>query len=137
MSITYKEAGVNIDAANAATERIKKLARSTFNINVMSEIGSFGGMFNAKFDDTREPVLVASCDGVGTKLKVAFALNRHVSIGTDLVAKASGDGRTIGVSIAGPLGVNALLFKKMQCSLCSIVLLAQLFQCFIVRRLCC
>jgi phosphoribosylformylglycinamidine cyclo-ligase len=91
MSITYKDAGVNIDAANAATERIKKLARSTFNINVMSEIGSFGGMFNAKFDDTREPVLVASCDGVGTKLKIAFAMNSHVSIGTDLVSACVGD----------------------------------------------
>jgi phosphoribosylformylglycinamidine cyclo-ligase len=91
MAITYKDAGVNIDAANAATERITKLARSTFNINVLSEIGSFGGMFNAKFDDTREPVLVASCDGVGTKLKLAFETGIHNTIGYDLVSACVGD----------------------------------------------
>lgn len=91
MSITYKDAGVNIDAANAATERIKKLARSTFNINVMSEIGSFGGMFNGSFDDTRSPVLVASCDGVGTKLKIAFETGIHNTIGYDLVSACVGD----------------------------------------------
>jgi phosphoribosylformylglycinamidine cyclo-ligase len=88
---TYKDAGVNIDAANQATERIKKLARSTFNINVLSEIGSFGGMYNGSFDDTRSPVLVASCDGVGTKLKVAFAMGIHNTIGYDLVSACVGD----------------------------------------------
>ncbi len=91
MAITYKDAGVDIDAANAATERIKKMARSTFNINVLSEIGSFGGMFNAKFDDAREPVLVASCDGVGTKLKLAFETGIHNTVGYDLVSACVGD----------------------------------------------
>ena len=57
--IKYKDAGVDIDAANRATERIKRLARSTFNENVLSEIGGFGGMFNGRFADTRDPVLVA------------------------------------------------------------------------------
>src|SRR5262245_14533721 len=84
--LRYKDAGVDIDAANLATERIKKLARSTFNENVFSEIGGFGGMFNGVFPDTREPVLVASCDGVGTKLKVAFATGVHNTVSNDLVA---------------------------------------------------
>lgn len=90
-SITYKDAGVNIDAANQATARIKKLARSTFNENVMSEIGSFGGMFSGLFSDIREPVLVSSCDGVGTKLKAAFATGIHNTIGHDLVAHCVND----------------------------------------------
>jgi phosphoribosylformylglycinamidine cyclo-ligase len=88
---TYKDAGVDIDAANHATERIKKLARSTYNINVLSDIGSFGGMFSGSFDDTRSPVLVASCDGVGTKLKVAFETGIHNTIGYDLVSACIGD----------------------------------------------
>ena len=90
-SIRYKDAGVDIDAANRATEQIKKLARSTFNENVFSEIGGFGGMFNGIFPDTREPVLVSSCDGVGTKLKVAFATGVHNTIGHDLVAHCVND----------------------------------------------
>ncbi len=90
-SVTYKDAGVDIDAANHATERIKKLARSTYNINVLSDIGSFGGMFDGTFDDTRSPVLVASCDGVGTKLKIAFELGIHNTVGYDLVSACIGD----------------------------------------------
>jgi phosphoribosylformylglycinamidine cyclo-ligase len=89
--ITYKDAGVDIDAANIATARIKKLARTTFNENVMSEIGSFGGMFNGVFSDVREPVLVASCDGVGTKLKIAFAMGIHDTVGCDLVSHCIND----------------------------------------------
>ncbi len=89
--IKYKDAGVDIDAANRATERIKKLARSTFNENVLSEIGGFGGMFNGTFADSREPVLVASCDGVGTKIKIAFATGIHNTVGADLVAHCVND----------------------------------------------
>src|SRR5215510_9850858 len=89
--IRYKDAGVDIDAANRATEQIEKLARSTFNENVLSEIGGFGGMFNGVFPDTREPVLVSSCDGVGTKLKVAFATGVHNTVGHDLVAHCVND----------------------------------------------
>jgi phosphoribosylformylglycinamidine cyclo-ligase len=90
-SYTYRRAGVDIDAANTATARIKKLARTTFNENVISEIGGFGGMFNGIFSDIREPVLVSSCDGVGTKLKVAFAMNVHNTIGYDLVGHCIND----------------------------------------------
>src|SRR2546430_17001598 len=81
---TYRDAGVDIDAANRATERIKELARATFNTRTLSEIGSFGGMFDGAFSEMRAPVLVASADGVGTKLKVAFATGIHNTIGRDL-----------------------------------------------------
>lgn len=83
--VTYSDAGVNIDAANEATEKIKKLALSTFNARTLSEIGSFGGMFDGSFPSMGQPVLVASADGVGTKLKIAFLTNRHDTIGRDLV----------------------------------------------------
>src|SRR5713226_454392 len=82
---TYSDAGVDIDAANRATAKIKELARATFNARTLSEIGSFGGMFDGAFPEMRQPVLVASADGVGTKLKVAFATGVHNSIGRDLV----------------------------------------------------
>src|SRR5256885_4279689 len=84
-AVTYADAGVNIDAANRATEKIKELARSTFNARTLSEIGSFGGMFDGAFPNMRQPVLVASADGGGTKLKIAFATGIHNSIGRDLV----------------------------------------------------
>src|SRR5215831_9622213 len=82
---TYADAGVDIDAANRATEKIKELARRTFNARTLSDIGSFGGMFDGAFPGLRQPVLVASADGVGTKLKIAFATNVHDTIGCDLV----------------------------------------------------
>ena len=82
---TYASAGVDIDAANRATEKIKELARTTFNARTLSEIGSFGGMFDGAFPGMRAPVLVASADGVGTKLKIAFATGIHDTIGRDLV----------------------------------------------------
>ena len=81
----YKHSGVDIDAGNAAVKRIKELARTTFTPNVLSEIGSFGGLFRLDVARHRDPVLVASADGVGTKLKVAFLLGRHDSVGADLV----------------------------------------------------
>ncbi len=90
-SISYKDAGVNIDAANDTTARIKQIARRTFNERVLSDIGSFGGMFSAAFTDTRDPVLVASCDGVGTKLKIAFAAGIHNTVGYDLVSHCFND----------------------------------------------
>jgi phosphoribosylformylglycinamidine cyclo-ligase len=82
---TYRDAGVDIDAANRATAKIKELARGTFNARTLSEIGSFGGMFDGAFPEMRQPVLVASADGVGTKLKIAFATGIHNTIGRDLV----------------------------------------------------
>ncbi len=83
--ITYSDAGVSIDAANVAVERIKRMARSTFNAQTLSDIGSFGGMFDAAFPGLIAPVLVASADGVGTKLKVAFMTGKHDTVGRDLV----------------------------------------------------
>ncbi len=90
-SISYKDAGVNIDAANDAVARIKKLANTTFNENVLSNIGSFGGMFSGMFPNMHEPVLVASADGVGTKLKIAFLTGIHNTVGHDLVSHCIGD----------------------------------------------
>jgi phosphoribosylformylglycinamidine cyclo-ligase len=81
----YRHSGVDIDAGNAAVRRIKELARSTFTPGVLSEIGSFGGLFHLDAARYRDPVLVASADGVGTKLKVAFMSGRHDTVGTDLV----------------------------------------------------
>jgi phosphoribosylformylglycinamidine cyclo-ligase len=83
--ITYKDAGVNIDKANAAVKRIRDLARPTYTPGVLSDIGSFGGMFACNFEGVTEPVLVSSTDGVGTKLKVAMMMNRHNTVGGDLV----------------------------------------------------
>ena len=82
---TYASAGVDIDAANRATDKIKELARATFNARTLSEIGSFGGMFDGAFPGMGRPVLVASADGVGTKLKIAFVTGIHNTIGRDLV----------------------------------------------------
>ncbi|HET6863359.1 MAG TPA: phosphoribosylformylglycinamidine cyclo-ligase [Pyrinomonadaceae bacterium] len=84
-SISYSDAGVDIDAATRTTDRIKELARTTFNQRTLSEIGSFGGMFDGAFPSMSQPVLVASADGVGTKLKIAFATGVHHTVGRDLV----------------------------------------------------
>jgi phosphoribosylformylglycinamidine cyclo-ligase len=81
----YKASGVDIDAGNETVRRIRGLARSTFTSGVLSEIGSFGGLFRLQPGQYRDPVLVASADGVGTKLKVAFLAQRHDTIGRDLV----------------------------------------------------
>ena len=81
----YKSSGVDIDAGNETVRRIKQLAKSTFTPGVLSEIGSFGGLFKLDTSAWTEPVLVSSADGVGTKLKVAFMANQHTTIGVDLV----------------------------------------------------
>jgi len=82
---SYRDAGVNIDAGNETVRRIKSLARGTFTPGVLSEIGSFGGLFRLDRERYQEPVLVSSADGVGTKLKVAFMTGRHDTVGADLV----------------------------------------------------
>ena len=84
-SISYSDAGVSIDNANLAVAKIKEFAKTTFNQRTLTEIGSFGGMFSAAFPEMTEPILVASADGVGTKLKIAFLANTHNTIGQDLV----------------------------------------------------
>src|SRR5712671_3624544 len=81
----YRQAGVDIDAGNETVRRIKSLARSTFTPGVLSDIGSFGGLFGLDRARFQEPVLVSSADGVGTKLKVAFMTGRHDTVGADLV----------------------------------------------------
>jgi phosphoribosylformylglycinamidine cyclo-ligase len=81
----YKSAGVDIDAGNETVRRIKSLAKSTFTPGVLSEIGSFGGLFRLDAGAWKDPILVSSADGVGTKLKIAFLANEHRTIGVDLV----------------------------------------------------
>ncbi len=96
--ILYRDAGVNIDEADRAVASIKKSARSTFTRGVLTDIGSFGAMF--QLAGYRKPVLVSSADGVGTKLKVAFATGRHDTVGEDLVNHCVND---IAVQGAMPL----------------------------------
>ncbi|MBP6002196.1 MAG: phosphoribosylformylglycinamidine cyclo-ligase [Pyrinomonadaceae bacterium] len=83
--ISYADAGVSIDNANKAVAKIREYARSTFNERTLTEIGSFGGMFAGAFPNMAEPILVASADGVGTKLKLAFDTGIHNTVGADLV----------------------------------------------------
>jgi phosphoribosylformylglycinamidine cyclo-ligase len=84
-SISYQDAGVSIDNANLAVAKIRNFAKSTFNERTLTEIGSFGGMFSGAFPEMADPILVASADGVGTKLKIAFDTGIHSTIGQDLV----------------------------------------------------
>jgi len=93
-SSEYAAAGVDIDAADRAKELIKRLAQTTFRPGVLSEVGLFGALFQVS--GYREPVLVSSVDGVGTKLKIAFALNRHHTVGIDLVNHCVNDILTLG-----------------------------------------
>src|SRR5579863_3038148 len=97
-SVSYRDAGVNIDEADRAVGAIRKMARSTFTKGVLTEIGSFGGCF--ALPKMKQPVLVSSVDGVGTKLKVAFATGRHDTVGEDLVNHCVND---IAVQGANPL----------------------------------
>lgn len=83
--LTYAQAGVNIDAGEELVRRIKPLVRKTFNERVLTDIGGFGGLFDARFPDMKFPVLVSSTDGVGTKIKVAIEANWHDTVGQDLV----------------------------------------------------
>jgi phosphoribosylformylglycinamidine cyclo-ligase len=85
VAIDYRASGVDIDAGNETVRRIKSLAKSTFTPGVLSDIGSFGGLFALDHSRYQQPVLVASTDGVGTKLKVAFMTGRHDTVGADLV----------------------------------------------------
>ena len=84
-TVTYADAGVDIDRGNRTKKRIKYLAHKTFTKGVLSEIGGFGGLFAIDKEKFLDPVLVSSVDGVGTKLKVAFDMNLHSTVGADLV----------------------------------------------------
>jgi len=99
-TVTYADAGVDIDRANRTKKRIKYLAHKTFTRGVLSEIGGFGGLFSVDRDKYLDPVLVSSVDGVGTKLKVAFEMKMHHTIGADLVNHCVND---IAVQGAAPL----------------------------------
>ncbi len=88
---TYKQAGVDIRAGNEFVRRIKPLVRSTFRPEVLGDVGGFGGLFGFPAGRFKEPVLVSGTDGVGTKLKVAGMMNRHDTIGIDLVAMCVND----------------------------------------------
>ncbi|MBI2848702.1 MAG: phosphoribosylformylglycinamidine cyclo-ligase [Chloroflexi bacterium] len=94
MPTSYKDAGVDIDAANRSVQLIKTLARSTFRPEVLTEVGFFGGMF--QLGAYHNPVLVSSVDGVGTKLKIAFAMAKHDTVGVDLVNHCVNDILTCG-----------------------------------------
>ena len=97
--VTYADAGVNIDRANRTKQRIKYLAHKTFNKSVLSEIGGFGGLFSIPLK-YKDPVLVSSVDGVGTKLKIAFEMKVHHTVGGDLVNHCVND---IAVQGAAPM----------------------------------
>ncbi|MGW8822814.1 phosphoribosylformylglycinamidine cyclo-ligase [Paenibacillus lautus] len=91
MSDTYKQAGVDIAAGNEAVERMKKHVKTTFRPEVMTDLGGFGALFKLNKDQYEEPVLVSGTDGVGTKLKLAFAMDQHDTIGIDAVAMCVND----------------------------------------------
>ncbi len=90
-SLSYRDAGVDIDAGNNLVERIKPIVRQTFRPGVLSGLGGFGALFELPLDRYREPVLVSGTDGVGTKLKLALELGKHDTIGIDLVAMCVND----------------------------------------------
>ena len=96
MSLTYRDAGVDIDEGDRLVELIKPHARPTMRPEVLAGIGGFGGLFALDVKKYKEPVLVSGTDGVGTKLKVAFAANRHDTIGIDLVAMCVNDVAVVG-----------------------------------------
>jgi phosphoribosylformylglycinamidine cyclo-ligase len=96
MALTYKKAGVDITKGNKLVEIIKPLARSTFRKEVIADIGSFGALFKLDSSKYKNPVIVSSTDGVGTKLKLAFMTGKHTTIGIDLVAMCVNDILTSG-----------------------------------------
>jgi phosphoribosylformylglycinamidine cyclo-ligase len=96
MKKAYASAGVDVDLGNKLKRRIQSLVRQTHGSNVLGKIGGFGGLFRANFSGMREPILVSSIDSVGTKLKIAFALDRHDTVGADMVNHCVNDIAVVG-----------------------------------------
>src|ERR1700704_6303445 len=92
----YARAGVDVDLGNLVKRRIQSRVKGTHGPEVLGKVGAFGGLFAPNFSEMREPVLVASVDGVGTKLKIAFAMNRHDTVGADLVNHCINDIAVLG-----------------------------------------
>ena len=88
---TYKDSGVDIDAQDEALREVRRIARGTYTPGVLSDIGSFGGLFRGTFEGMESPILVSSTDGVGTKLRVAQAMKVHDTVGYDLVSHCVND----------------------------------------------
>jgi len=92
LNITYKDSGVDIDEGNKAVNLIKNKIKSTYDNNVIGDLGNFSGLYSLKeFTDMKEPVLLSSTDGVGTKLKIAQMMGVHNTVGIDLVAMCVND----------------------------------------------
>jgi phosphoribosylformylglycinamidine cyclo-ligase len=117
MTKAYARAGVDVDLANKLKHRIQSLVRQTHGPQVLGKIGGFGGLFQIDFSAMRDPVLVASMDGVGTKLKIAFAVDRHDTVGGDLVNHCVNDIAVLG---ARPLFFLDTSVAKNSSSACSI-----------------
>ena len=96
MKKAYARAGVDVDLGNRLKRRIQSLVKQTHGPQVLGKIGGFGGLFRANFPGMRDPILVASIDGVGTKLKIAFAMNKHDTVGADLVNHCVNDIAVVG-----------------------------------------
>jgi phosphoribosylformylglycinamidine cyclo-ligase len=96
MTKAYASAGVDVDLGNRLKRRIQSFVKQTHGPQVLAKIGGFGGLFRANFPGMRDPVLVASIDGVGTKLKIAFAMNKHDTVGADLVNHCVNDISVLG-----------------------------------------
>ncbi|OGU68542.1 MAG: phosphoribosylformylglycinamidine cyclo-ligase [Ignavibacteria bacterium RBG_16_36_9] len=117
MAKKYEDAGVSIKAGDEAVDKIKSYAKSTFNKSVLADIGLFGAFFQLDLSHYKEPVLVSSVDGVGTKLKIAIELNKHDTIGQDLVNHCVND---IAVCGAEPLFfLDYMAFGKLDPSVAS------------------
>lgn len=91
MGYTYKDAGVDVEAGYAAVRLMKEFVRKTYDKNVIGDIGSFGGLYSLDLEDITQPVLVAGTDGVGTKLQLAFIMDKHDTVGQDCVAMCVND----------------------------------------------
>jgi phosphoribosylformylglycinamidine cyclo-ligase len=122
--VDYKKAGVDIDAGSEFVRRIRSLVRSTFRPEVLTDIGGFGGLFRFDPNRYRDPVLVSSTDGVGTKLRIAFLTGRHDTVGIDLVAMCVNDVAVCGAEplfFLDYLAVGKLAVGKAETILAGIV----------------